>query len=177
MPAYPFAGHQPAIDPEAWVAPGARIVGAATVGPQSSVWYNVVIRADVMPVTIGARSNIQDGAVVHVTGGRTGGEGFATVIGDDVLIGHLAIVHGCHLMDRAFVGLGAIVMDGCMIEPDAMLAAGALLTPGKRIGQGELWVGRPARFARLLTHDEVAANRAGADHYVELARRHRESLA
>ena len=93
----------------------------------ASIWYNCVLRGDVMPIVVGARSNIQDGTIVHVSRGTHG-----TIIGEDCLVGHLAIIHGCTLEDRAFVGLGAVVMDGCVIEGDAMLAAGALLTPGKR---------------------------------------------
>jgi carbonic anhydrase/acetyltransferase-like protein (isoleucine patch superfamily) len=171
MPLHPFAGRVPLLDPTAWVAPGAQVIGDVEMGAGASVWYNVVVRGDVMPVRIGARSNIQDGSIVHVTRGVA-----ATSIGEDVLVGHMAIVHGCTLMDRAFVGLGAVVMDGCVIEPEGMLGAGALLSPGKRIGPRELWLGRPARFVRLLEEAEVARNAAGAAGYVELARMHRESL-
>jgi carbonic anhydrase/acetyltransferase-like protein (isoleucine patch superfamily) len=125
-----------------------------------------------MPIRIGARSNIQDGSVVHVTRKLA-----ATTIGEDVLVGHMALIHGCTLMDRSFVGLGAIVMDGCVIEPEGMLGAGALLSPGKRVRSRELWLGRPAKFVRLLEPDEVARNAAGAAGYVELAKLHRESAA
>ncbi|MGQ5700756.1 gamma carbonic anhydrase family protein [Sandaracinobacteroides sp. A072] len=170
MPLHSFAGTAPRIDPDAWVAPGAQVIGDVEIGAGSSVWYNVVVRGDVMPIRIGARSNIQDGSIVHVTNGQA-----ATVIGDDVLVGHMAVVHGCTLMDRSFVGLGAIVMDHCVLEPDAMLGAGALLSPGKRIGARELWLGRPAKFVRSLSDEEVARNRAGAAGYVELARMHRQS--
>lgn len=170
MSLHPFIGKSPAIDPEAWVAPGAQLIGDVALGPGSSIWYNCVLRGDVMPIRIGARSNIQDGSIVHVTRGMA-----ATTIGDDVLVGHLAVIHGCTLMDRAFVGLGAIVMDGCVIEPDAMLAAGALLTPGKRIPSGQLWTGRPAAYQRDLRPEEIERNRAGAAGYVALAKLHRES--
>ena len=172
MPVHPFLDHVPRIAPDAWVAPGAQVIGDVEIGAQASIWYNVVVRGDVMPIRIGARSNIQDGAIVHVTRKRA-----ATSIGEDVLIGHMAIVHGCTLMDRSFVGLGAVVMDGCVIEPDGMLGAGALLSPGKRIGPRELWLGRPAKLVRLLSDDEVARNRAGAAGYVELARLHCDSQA
>ncbi|WP_448585089.1 gamma carbonic anhydrase family protein [Thermaurantiacus sp.] len=172
MSLLPFQGIAPAVDETAWIAPGAQVIGDVTIGPGSSVWYNVVIRGDVMPVRIGARCNLQDGTIVHVTRRLA-----ATTIGDDVLVGHSAIIHGCTLRDHAFVGLGAIVMDGCVIEPDGMLAAGALLSPGKCIGPRELWAGRPAKLVRLLSDEEVARNRAGALGYVELARAHRGSLA
>lgn len=171
MPLHPFGGQAPRIDPTAWVAPGAQVIGDVELGPGASLWYNVVVRGDVMPIRIGARSNIQDGSVVHVTRKLA-----ATTIGDDVLVGHMALVHGCTLMDRSFVGLGAIVMDGCVIEPEGMLGAGALLSPGKRIGPRELWLGRPAKLVRLLTDEEVARNAAGAAGYVELARLHQASL-
>lgn len=171
MPIHPFAGQAPRIDPTAWVAPGAQVIGDVELGAGASIWYNVVVRGDVMPIRIGARSNIQDGSIVHVTRGLE-----ATMIGEDVLVGHLAIVHGCTLMDRSFVGLGAVVMDGCVIEPEGMLGAGALLSPGKRIGPRELWLGRPAKLVRLLTDEEVARNARGAAGYVELAKMHRDSL-
>jgi carbonic anhydrase/acetyltransferase-like protein (isoleucine patch superfamily) len=171
MPLHAFAGQSPRIDPEAWVAPGAQVIGDVEMGPGSSIWYNVVVRGDVMPIRIGARSNIQDGSIVHVTRKRA-----ATSIGDDVLVGHMAIIHGCTLMDRSFVGLGAIVMDDCVIEAEGMLGAGALLSPGRRIGPRELWLGRPAKLVRLLSDEEVARNAAGAAGYVELAKLHRESV-
>lgn len=172
MPVHPFAGQQPRIDADAWIAPGAQVIGDVEIGAGASIWYNVVVRGDVMPIRIGARSNIQDGSIVHVTRKLA-----ATVIGDDVLVGHMAIIHGCTLMDHSFVGLGAVVMDGCVIETDGMLGAGALLSPGKRIGPRELWLGRPAKLVRLLGDEEVARNRAGAAGYVELAKAHRASQA
>jgi len=144
------------------------------MGPESSVWYNCVLRGDMNRIRIGARSNIQDGSVIHVDPARPGGppEGFPCLIGADVLIGHMAMVHGCVLEDRAFVGLGSIVMDGCVIEGDAMLAAGAMLTPGKRIPSGQLWAGRPARYTRDLTEADIAGMRMGVTHYVALAKMH-----
>ncbi|MFA7441625.1 MAG: gamma carbonic anhydrase family protein [Sphingomonadaceae bacterium] len=172
MSLYPFQGKMPEVAQDAWIAPGARVIGDVVIGSGSSIWYNVVVRGDVMPIRIGARTNIQDGSIVHVTSGNAG-----TIIGDDVLVGHLAIVHGCTLMDRSFVGLGSIVMDHCVIEPEGMLAAGALLTPGKRIGAGELWTGRPARFARMLTDTEIAGHAKGTAGYAELAGQHRYSIA
>ncbi|MFN7177678.1 MAG: gamma carbonic anhydrase family protein [Thermaurantiacus sp.] len=171
MPLLPFLDARPTAHETAWVAPTAAVIGDVTLGEESSVWYGCTLRGDVMPIRVGARSNIQDGSVVHVTRKRA-----ETVIGDDVLVGHSCMIHGCTLMDHAFVGLGAIVMDGCVVEPDGMLAAGAMLTPGKRIGARELWAGRPAKLLRALSDEEVARNRAGAAGYVELARLHRESL-
>lgn len=167
-----FEGAEPRVHSTAFVAPGAMVIGDVEIGEGSSIWYNCVLRGDVNRIHIGARTNIQDGTVIHVDSG-----GHAALIGDECLIGHLAMVHGCRLHDRSFVGLGSIVMDGCEIEAEGMLAAGAMLTPGKRIGRGELWVGRPAKLSRLLTDAERARNAAGVAGYVELARRHRAALA
>src|SRR5918996_3602796 len=162
-----FDGHAPRIDPAAFVAPGARVIGDVEIGPEASIWYNCVLRGDVNRIRIGARSNPQYGSVGHVDSPRPGSEaGLPTIIGEDVLIGHMAMIHGCILHDRAFVGLGAIVMDGCEIEGGAMLAAGALLPPGRRIPAGQLWAGRPAKYVRDLGEAELAGQQMGAAHYV-----------
>jgi carbonic anhydrase/acetyltransferase-like protein (isoleucine patch superfamily) len=173
----PFGGKAPRIDAQAFVAPGACLIGDVAIGPEASIWYNCVLRGDVNRISIGARTNIQDGSVIHVDSPKPGHEaGHPTIIGEEVLIGHLAMVHGCILHDRAFVGLGAIVMDGCEIESGGMLAAGAMLTPGKRIPAGELWAGRPAKFVRNLSAEELAGQREGVAHYVALAKAHAEAL-
>ena len=162
-----FQGVLPTVAADAFIAPGAQVIGNVRIGSRSSIWYNCVLRGDVMSIDIGSGSNIQDGSIVHVSRGT-----HATVIGDHCLVGHLAIIHGCTLEDHAFVGMGAIVMDGCVIESDAMLAAGALLTPGKRILTGQLWTGRPAAFDRLLTSSEIDRNRAASAGYAEIAKLH-----
>ncbi|MGI4879878.1 MAG: gamma carbonic anhydrase family protein [Janthinobacterium lividum] len=172
MPLHGFGGIVPAIAANAFVAAGAQVIGDVHVGAEASVWFNCVLRGDVGRIDVGPRTNIQDGSVIHVTTDR-----FATVIGSDCLIGHVAIIHGCTLEDHSFVGLGAIVMDGCVVETGAMLAAGGLLTPGKRIPRGQLWAGRPARYVRDLSPAETAANRAGVAGYVELARAYRAEPA
>jgi gamma-carbonic anhydrase len=170
-------GKAPRIHSSAFIAPGCRIIGDVEIGPDASIWYNCVIRADVNRVVIGARSNVQDGSVVHCDSPKPGRpEGFATIIGDDVLIGHMAMVHGCTLEDRAFVGLGAIVMDGCTIRSDGMLAAGALLTQGKVIERRQLWAGRPAKYVRDLTDEALTQMQAGVQGYVVNARIHSEAL-
>jgi carbonic anhydrase/acetyltransferase-like protein (isoleucine patch superfamily) len=170
-------GKAPRIHTSAFIAPGCRIIGDVEIGPDASIWYNCVIRADVNRVVIGARSNVQDGSVVHCDSPKPGRpEGFATIIGDDVLIGHMAMVHGCTLEDRAFVGLGAIVMDGCTIRSDGMLAAGALLTQGKVIEPRQLWAGRPAKSLRDLTDEALAQMQAGVQGYVVNAHLHCEAL-
>lgn len=170
-------GKAPQIHPSAFIAPGCRIIGNVEIGAEASIWYNCVIRADVNRVVIGARTNIQDGTVVHCDSPKPGRpEGYPTIIGEDVLIGHMAMVHGCILEDRAFVGLGTIVMDGCHIESDGMLAAGGMLTPGKVIGARQLWVGSPAKYLRDLDDDAIAQNQAGVKGYVDNGRMHREAL-
>ncbi|WAC22207.1 gamma carbonic anhydrase family protein [Blastomonas sp. SL216] len=167
-------GKTPRIHDSAFIAPGCRIIGDVEIGPDASIWYNCVIRADVNRIVIGARTNVQDGTVIHCDSPRPGApEGFPTLIGEDVLIGHMAMIHGCILDDRAFVGLGAIVMDGCRIGGDAMLAAGAMLTPGKSMPSGQLWGGRPAQYMRDLPEPAIAGMRIGVAHYVENARAHK----
>ena len=173
----PLHGKAPRIHETAFIAPGCRIIGDVEIGPEASVWYNCVVRADVNRIAIGARTNVQDGTVIHCESpSETHPDGFPTLIGDDVLIGHMAMVHGCVLEDRAFVGLGAIVMDGCRIGPDAMLGAGAMLTSGKTIAARELWVGRPAKLVRALPEKAIAGMRAGVAHYVENAKHHSAAL-
>jgi gamma-carbonic anhydrase len=171
-----FEQQRPQIHPTAFVAPGAVLIGQVELGPEASIWYNCVLRADVNRIVIGARTNIQDGTVIHVDSEKGTHPGTPTLIGNDVLVGHMAMLHGCTLHDHAFVGLGAIVMDGCEIEGHGMLAAGALLTPGKAIRSRQLWAGRPAKYVRDLRDEEVEAQRLGGQGYVELAARHREAL-
>ena len=171
-------GHTPIIADDAFVAPGSRIIGDVEIGSESSIWYNCVLRGDVNRIRIGARTNVQDGTVIHVDSPWPGNpEGSQTIIGDDVLIGHMVMLHGSVLHDRAFVGLGSIVMDGCTIESDGMLAAGAMLTPGKVIRAGELWIGRPAKKLRDLTIEEIARNQVGVVHYVVNAKAHKAAVS
>lgn len=173
----PLHGKTPRIHETAFVAPGCRIIGDVEIGPEASIWYNCVIRADVNRIVIGARTNVQDGTVIHCESPSLGHpEGFSTLIGEDVLIGHMAMVHGCVLEDRAFVGLGAIVMDGCRIGSDAMLGAGAMLTSGKTMAPRDLWVGRPAKLVRELPEEAIADMRRGVEHYVENAKHHAAAL-
>ena len=168
---------RPVIADSAFIAPGCVIVGDVTIGEESSIWYNCVLRADVSRIVIGARTNVQDGSVIHCDGpDPRRPDGYPTIIGDDVLIGHMAMVHGTILQDRAFVGLSTTTMNGCVIESDWMLAAGALLPPGKRIPSGELWGGRPAAKMRDLPEMALAEMRLGVAHYVHNAKRHNEAI-
>jgi len=172
----PFNGVWPTIHETAFIAPGCRIIGNVTIHAHASVWYNCVIRGDANRIVIGARTNIQDGSVVHCDSPKPKRpEGFPTLIGEDVLIGHMAMIHGCTLADRSFVGLGSIVMDGCTLEEEAMLGAGAMLTPGKVIGRRQLWMGRPAAYARDINDDQFADMQAGVAGYVQNAKLHAAS--
>ncbi len=162
-----FEGQIPKVDPSAFIASTAILIGDVTVGPRSSVWFHCVLRGDTNFIRVGARTNIQDGTIVHVAAGT-----LPTLIGDDVTIGHAAIIHACTLHDRAFVGMGATVLDGAVIEPGGLLAAGSLLPPGKRIGADELWQGSPARLVRVMTDEDRRRFGVNATHYAELAARY-----
>ena len=173
----PFNGHTPQIDDSAWIAPGCTIVGNVTIGAESSVWYNCVLRADVSRIVIGERTNVQDGSVLHCDPERPGDpDGSPLLIGDDVLIGHMAMVHGCIIEDRGFVGLGAIAMNKAVIASDSMLAAGAMLTEGKRMESRSLWAGRPAKPLKDLSDAAIAGMRMGVAHYAENAKAHRQAM-
>ena len=162
---YAPEGVSPRIDPAAFIAPGAAVVGNVTIGADTGVWFGCAIRGDVNTVTIGKRTNIQDGTVVHVTR-RTG----PTAIGDNVTIGHAAVLHACTLQDACFIGMRATVMDGAVVETGGWVAAGALVTPGKRVPAGELWAGSPAKLFRPLTTEEQAFIHESAENYVRHAR-------
>lgn len=170
-------GKTPQIDDSAFIAPGCRIIGDVTIGPDVSIWYNCVIRAEVNRIVIGARSNIQDGSVIHCDGPMPGvPDGYPTIIGEDVLVGHNCMIHGCTLEDLAFVGLSTTAMNGSVVEGDAMLAAGAMLTQNKRVPARQLWAGSPARFVRELDDAAIMGMRIGVAHYVENAKKHAAAL-
>ena len=159
----PFGNKRPVIDPEAWIARGAVVVGDVEIGAGSSVWFNSVLRADVQVIRIGENTNIQDGSVIHVTRKTHG-----TFIGSNVMVGHMALIHGCTLQDNSFVGMNATVMDGAVVESGAMVAAGALVTPRKVVKAGELWSGSPAKFMRKLDDAEIAYIGESSAHYARL---------
>ena len=165
-----FEGTFPSIGDGVFVARGAAVIGEVDLGAHSSVWYNAVIRGDVCPITIGARTNIQDGSIIHVTSGSHG-----TTIGDEVTVGHGAIIHGCEIDDRCLIGMGSTILDGAHIESECLVAAGALVPPGMRVPAGSLVMGSPAKVKRQLSDQERASIEISALHYVELARRHNPS--
>ena len=161
----PFRGVLPRIDPTAFIAPGSNLMGDIEVGAGSSIWLGCQLRGDVNVVRIGEKVNLQDGSVVHVSS-----KGQGTLVGDRCTIGHMVLLHDCILDPDSFVGMNACVMDGAVVESYAMVAAGALVTPGKRIPSGELWGGRPARFMRKLTEAEHAEIDRLANLYYDLSR-------
>jgi len=156
-----FKGITPVVDSTAYVDQSAQVVGDVEIGAESSVWMNVVIRGDVNRIRIGARTNIQDLALIHVMR-----DSHPTTIGDEVTIGHSAVVHGTVIEDRVLVGMAALLLNGVHIEPDSVVAAGTLLTEGTRVPARSLVMGRPGKVTRQLTDEEVAQIRWYADNYV-----------
>ncbi|MDR3450010.1 MAG: gamma carbonic anhydrase family protein [Alphaproteobacteria bacterium] len=173
----PYRGVWPKIHHTAFIAPGAVVIGDVEIGAESSVWFGCVVRGDVNKIRIGSRTNIQDGTVIHVASGeqpvsatsKIPKDGYPTMIGDDVTVGHMALLHACTVESRGFVGMKSIVMDGSKICSEGMLATGGLLTPGKVIGTGELWAGSPAKFWRALTADDIAQFDLRTGQYARLA--------
>jgi carbonic anhydrase/acetyltransferase-like protein (isoleucine patch superfamily) len=161
----PYKGILPTIHPDAFIAENAVIIGDVEIGAHSSIWYNCVVRGDVNFIRIGARTNIQDGSVIHVTR-KTG----PTFIGSGITIGHSVTLHACKLEDDCFIGMGSLVMDDVVVEKGGMLGAGSMLTPGKILPSGELWAGRPAKPFRAMTDDEKNYIPVSANNYVELAK-------
>ncbi len=171
-PLWALDGVAPKVAPDCWVAPTATVIGDVTLGAGVGIWWHCVLRGDTNHIQVGDGTNIQDGTIVHVSAGS-----FPCLIGRNVTVGHACIVHACTLEDRAFVGMGATVLDGATIRAGGMLAAGGLLTPGKTIGPDELWAGSPARLVRVMSAEERARWDRTAVHYIELAARYRAGLA
>lgn len=165
----PFGGKVPRLHARVFAAEGSVIVGDVEIGEDSSIWFGTIVRGDVNSIRIGARTNVQDHSVVHVTTGT-----HPTIIGDDVTIGHRVVLHGCTVHDRCLVGIGAIVLDGAVVGPDAMIGAGALVPPGAVVPPGTLVMGAPAKPKRSLTPEELAFLKKSAASYVSYAARYRE---
>lgn len=164
-----YRGASPKLGTRVYVDPAASVIGDVELGDDVSIWPGAVVRGDVEKIRIGARTNVQDGAVLHVThdGPYTPG-GFPCIVGSDVTIGHAAVVHACTLEDCCLIGMHATVLDGAVVKRHAFVGAGALVAPGKIVGEGELWIGNPARCVRRLSDTEIEALRYSAQHYVEL---------
>lgn len=160
----PFEGARPSLGARVYIAPGARVIGNVALGDDASVWYNAVLRGDLEHISVGARTNIQDGTVIHIESGK-----FPTIIGEGVTIGHKALVHACTIGDNCLIGMGSIILDGAVIPDNCLVAAGAVVTPGKTFEPRSLILGSPARTVRPLSDEEVAGFRKSADHYVALA--------
>jgi len=169
-----FEEHSPCIAPSAWVHDSAVVIGRVALAENVSIWPQAVLRGDVQQVRVGAGTNVQDGAVLHVThAGPWTGDGQALEIGALVTVGHRAILHACRVGDRCVIGMAATVLDGAIIEPDTLLGAGALVPPGKVLEGGHLWVGAPAKKLRPLTERELEWLEYSAQHYVRLKDRYR----
>lgn len=162
----------PQLGKDAFVAPNASVIGDVVLGDEASVWFGTVVRGDIYPIRIGARTNIQDNSVVHVTGGKA-----SVTLGCDVTVGHLAMIHGCTIGDRCLVGMGSIVLDGAVIEEDCLVGAGSLVPPRMRIPARSLVMGRPARIVRQLTDSDMSDIREAGLHYVTYARRFARGLS
>lgn len=168
-----FEAYYPEIHPTAWVAPSAYVNGHTRIGSDSSVWPMAVVRGDVNYIHIGERTNIQDAAVLHVTHGSpfTREEGWPLIIGDEVIVGHGAILHACTIGNRCLIGMGAIILDGAVIADHTIIAAGSLVPPGKQLESGYLWTGRPVSQTRPLIEKELAYFSYSARYYAVLAKR------
>ena len=160
---------QPVVGRGAWIDPAATVIGRVTIGEDASIWPGVVVRGDVNWISIGARTSIQDGSILHEASDRLAGDGgIPLVVGDDCTVGHRVILHACTIGNRCLIGMGAIVMDGAVIGDEVIVGAGALVPAGKQLPPRTLWVGSPARQSRKLTEKEVAYLAESAAHYVAL---------
>jgi carbonic anhydrase/acetyltransferase-like protein (isoleucine patch superfamily) len=166
----PFQGISPILGLRVYLDAAATVIGDVVLGDDVSIWPGTVLRGDVNFIRVGARSNIQDGTIVHVTHDGPYGEpgGLATLIGEDVTIGHGAIIHACTIEDACLIGMGSIVLDGAVVKKNGFVGAGAVIPPGKTVGSGELWLGNPAKCVRLLDAKEIEQLYYSAQHYVRL---------
>ena len=164
MPLYRIAGRQPSVPASAWVAPSADLIGDVQLGEDASVWFGAVIRADNTPIIVGARTNIQEGAMLHSDPGAP------LTVGEGCTVGHHAILHGCTLGSNVLVGMGATVLNRAVVGEDCLIGAGALVTEGKTFPAGHLILGAPARAVRALEPEAIAALRLSAAHYAQRAR-------
>jgi carbonic anhydrase/acetyltransferase-like protein (isoleucine patch superfamily) len=158
----PFRGKHPTIAATAFVEASAQIIGDVRIGEHSSIWFNCVLRADIHTIQIGHSTNVQDGTIIHVTGGQ-----YPTTLGNHVTVGHGVILHGCLVKDRSLIGIGSILLDDVEIGEESLVAAGALVTPGTKIPPRSLVMGSPAKIRRQITDEEVLFIDTHWKHYVE----------
>jgi carbonic anhydrase/acetyltransferase-like protein (isoleucine patch superfamily) len=164
-----FKGIMPTLGERTYVDPAATVIGDVVLGDDVSIWPNAVLRGDVHYIRIGARSNVQDGTVIHVThDGPYSPGGFPTIVGEGVTIGHAAVIHACTIEDYCLIGMHATVLDGAVIKKYGFVAAGSVIPPGKIVGERELWVGNPAKRVRELSDRQIEQLHYSADHYVRL---------
>lgn len=173
-----FLGFTPVVPGNVWVDPSAQVVGNVVLGEESSVWPCAVLRGDSHAIRIGARTSVLDGAQLHVTydAQYTLG-GFALTVGDDVTIGHGAVLHGCSVQGACLIGMRAVILDGVLVKRHSIVGAGAVVTHGTIVGSGEVWVGNPARCARMLTDEEIRQIYYTARQHMKLAAQHRDGQA
>ena len=165
----PFLDKHPSLGQRVYIDPACTVIGEVELGDDVSVWSGTVIRGDVNHIRIGARTNVQDGTVIHVSHDSPYNKGgYPTLVGEGVTIGHGCIIHACSIGDYCLIGMGACILDGAVIEANAFIAAGAVIGPGKRVRSGELWAGNPARLMRQLSEKDIEGLRYSADHYVRL---------
>jgi carbonic anhydrase/acetyltransferase-like protein (isoleucine patch superfamily) len=167
----PWEGVAPVFGERVFIAPNATLIGDVAIGDDAGIWFGAILRGDVKEIRVGARTNLQDGAILHGSKHGTG-----VHVGQDVTVGHGAIIHACRVEDGAFVGMGAVIMDDAVIESGALIAACALVPPGKRVPSGELWGGNPARKMRDLTEAERRDLTKTAARYVEYGQTYRRML-
>ena len=169
-----FDGKSPEIAGSAFVDETAVVIGEVTIGEEASIWPTTVLRGDIHSIRVGRRSNVQDGSVVHVThASRFNPDGYPTTIGEEVTVGHRVVLHGCTIGNRCLIGMGATILDGAVIEDEVIIGAGALVTQGKRLASGYLYVGTPAQQARPLTDQEREFLGYSAEHYARLGAKHK----
>ncbi len=161
----PFKGFVPKVARSAFIAANATLVGDVEIGANVSIWFGVILRGDGPGIRIGENSNLQDGTVVHVAA-----RGLMAVVGRNVSVGHMALLHACEVQDGAFIGMHSTVLDGVVVESGAMVAAGAVVTPGKIVRRGELWAGNPAKKLRDLTEKDAETFKWVVEHYFKLSR-------
>jgi carbonic anhydrase/acetyltransferase-like protein (isoleucine patch superfamily) len=165
----PHRGRAPKVDPTAFIAANATLVGDVEIAANANIWFGCILRGDGPGIRVGENSNLQDGTVVHVAA-----RGLMTTVGKNVTVGHMVLLHACEVQDGAFVGMHSTVLDGAVVETEAMVAAGALIAPGKIVRRGELWAGNPARKLRDLTEKDYETFKRIAADYVKLARSYDE---
>jgi len=168
MALYEYKGARPRLGRDVFVAANATLIGDVSIGDESGIWFGAVVRGDFMPIRLGARTNLQDNSVVHITGGKA-----ATTVGDDVTIGHMVLLHGCTVGSRCLIGMGSVLLDGAVIGDDCIIGAGSLVTQGTRIPNGSLAIGRPARVVRPVTQADREWMAESVQIYAQAARDYR----